>query len=330
MKLKILLFLILFFYYENLLFPLGNREPVQPIRVSQNISLAEYVPFSSNSKLAKLNGNSSFRLTEDLPKLDGATALYPVYASFVQAVYPREYFFRSRRDWRIDSVLFCTQTPGAYWNLINGFMDIIFCMEPSNNQIEMAAAKGLEFNMTPIGKDAFVFFVNGNNPVNNITSEQIRMIYSGEITNWKEIGGDDEDIIPYQRPQNSGSQTLLESIMGEIPIMEPLMENVVPDMGRMFERVSEYLNYPNAIGYSFLFFSTEMVRNNEIKLLSINGIMPSRETIITGEYIFSNTFYAITVGNETENTQKLIEWILSDEGQYLIEETGYIPINLEQ
>jgi phosphate transport system substrate-binding protein len=326
-----MMFLLIFFNGENLLFSLGDREPVYPVvRVSQSLSLWEYEPFNFNNKLARLRGNSSLRLTENLPRLDGATALYPVYASFVQAVYPREDFLRSRTDWRIDSLLLCTQTPGAYRNLINGGIDIIFCMEPSNDQIREAADKGLIFNMTPIGKDAFVFFINKNNPVNNITSEQIRMIYSGEITNWKEIGGDDEDIIPYQRPQNSGSQTLLESIMGEIPIMEPLMENVVPSMGQIFERVSEYLNYPNAIGYSFLFFSTEMVRNNEIKLLSIDGIMPSRETIITGEYIFSNTFYAITVGNEIENTKKLIEWILSEEGQYLIEQTGYIPINLRQ
>jgi phosphate transport system substrate-binding protein len=262
--------------------------------------------------------------------LDGATALYPVYASFVQAIYPDNIigpngasiyneFYRG--------IVKCTQTPSAYQNLINGDVDIIFCAEPSRRQIEQAAEKGLAFNMTPIGKDAFVFFVNKNNPVNNITFEQIRGIYSGAIINWEDIGGENHDIIPYQRPKDSGSQTVLENIiMGNTRLMEPVSENVAGGMGGIVEKVSNYKNYTNAIGYSFLFFTTEMVRNDEIKLLSINGVMPSRETIRSDEYQFSGTFYAITTGNESENTKKLIEWILSEEGQYLIERTGYVPI----
>ena len=212
--------------------------------------------------------------------LDGATALFPIYASFFQAVYPKSNY---NRFGFYNGFVRCTQTPRAYENLINGYVDIIFCMEPSNDQIARAAERGLEFDMTPIGKDAFVFFVNKNNRVDNITAGQIRGIYSGVITNWKEIGGEDEAIIPYQRPKNSGSQTLLESIMGEILIMEPLSENIVDYMGQIIERVSEYRNYFNAIGYSFLFFATEMVKNDEIKLLSIDGIIPSKETIISEE-----------------------------------------------
>jgi phosphate transport system substrate-binding protein len=69
-----------------------------------------------------------------------------------------------------------------------------------------------------------------------------------------------------------------------------------------------------------------MVKNDEIKLLSVDGIMPTKETIQTNEYAFSGTFYAITTGNETENVNIFIEWILSEEGQYLIEKTGYIPL----
>jgi phosphate transport system substrate-binding protein len=69
-----------------------------------------------------------------------------------------------------------------------------------------------------------------------------------------------------------------------------------------------------------------MVRSNEIKLLSIEGVFPTRETIQSGQYPFADSFFAITTGNETENMQKLIEWTLSNEGQYLIEKTGYVPI----
>ena len=108
--------------------------------------------------------------------------------------------------------------------------------------------------------------------------------------------------------------------------MEPSRENVVGGMGSIIDRVSAYKNYVNAIGYSFLFFTTEMVKNNEIKLLSLDGVVPSKKTIISGEYGITGFFYAITTRNETENSKKLIEWILSEEGQYLVEKTGYIPV----
>jgi phosphate transport system substrate-binding protein len=326
MKLKFLLILVLFISCETF----GNKGPDY---ISQDVALEDYLPFHS-SKLASLRGSSSLTLTGELPVLDGATALFPVYASFVQAAYPQADYvrvhpkgtlFAGRYDFD-SGIVRCTTTPWAYASLINGGADIIFCMEPSKEQIEEADADGITFHMTSIGKDAFVFIVNTDNPVNNITSEQIRMIYSGRITNWKEIGGNDEEIIPYQRNKDSGSQTLFESIMGETPIMEPLTSHGIGSMGRVITAVSSYTNYPNAIGYSFLFYTTEMANRKKIKLLAIDGVTPSRETIKSGEYVFSSTFYAITRGDESENAKKFINWILSEEGQYLVEKTGYVPV----
>ena len=320
-KQKTLISLAILLFCGSYLFSQTNNEN-EPVQIVQDVNLYEYIPFWANSKVASLNGNSSLRLYENLPRLDGATALYPVYASFVQAVYPQSDYNPFYRG-----IVMCTQTHRAYENLINGNVDIIFCAEPSRNQIAQAAERGLEFILTPIGIDAFVFFVNHMNPINNISSKQIQGIYSGEITNWEDVGGENAVIIPYQRPKDSGSQTILENIiMRDTPIMESLKENVVGGMGGVVERVSDYKNYTNAIGYSFLFFTTEMVRNDEIKLLSIDGIIPSRETIQSNKYPFSGTFYAITTGNETENVKRFIEWILSEEGQYLVERTGYIPI----
>jgi phosphate transport system substrate-binding protein len=321
MKQKILISLAMLLFCGIYSFSQTNNEG-DPVQIVQDVNLNEYIPFRANSKVASFNGNSSLRLYENLPRLDGATALYPVYASFVQAVYPQADYSSFYRG-----IVMCTQTNLAYENLINGNVDIIFCAEPSRNQIAQAAERGLEFILTPIGIDAFVFFVNRMNPINNISSRQIQGIYSGEITNWQAVGGENAVIIPYQRPKDSGSQTILENIiMADTPIMEPLKENVVGGMGGIVEQVSDYRNYINAIGYSFLFFTSEMVRNDEIKLLSIDGVLPTRETIQSNKYPFSGTFYAITTGNETENTKRFIEWILSEEGQYLVERTGYIPI----
>jgi len=214
----------------------------------------------------------------------------------------------------------------AYNNLIEGKADIIFCAKPSDDQIKKAKEKGIAFNLTPIGKEAFVFFVNRHNPVSNLTTKQIKAIYSGKIKNWNELGGKEELIIVYQRNKNSGSQTMLEFIMGAEKIIEPLTEEVSEVMMGMVTRTAGYRNYTNAIGYSFLFYTTQMVKNNEIKLLSINGIAPSIETIQEETYPYANHFYAITTDTKNENVKNFIEWILSDQGQYLVKKTGYVPI----
>jgi len=285
-----------------------------------------------DSQAVKLPENSTLKITDNLPIIDGATALYPLYAAFVQAVYPEgEYNTNAKHDPNDHSIVIPPIVSGgsssrAYNNLIDGKVDMIFCAKPSDDQIKKARENGIAFNLTPIGKEAFVFFVNRRNPVSNIMTEQIKGIYSGEITNWNELGGQEESIIVYQRAKNSGSQTMLEFIMGEEKIIEPLTEEVVEFMMGIVNRTAGYRNYTNAIGYSFLFYTTQMVKNNEIKLLSINGIVPSIETIQEGTYPYANDFYAVTTDTKNENVKKFIEWILSDQGQYLVKKTGYVSI----
>jgi phosphate transport system substrate-binding protein len=116
--------------------------------------------------------------------------------------------------------------------------------------------------------------------------------------------------------------------MGNVPITEPRRENVPEGMGDIISQVAVYKNFPNAIGYSFLFYSTEMVKNDQIKLLAIDGIFPSRETIQDKSYPFAADFYAIYIDSapKNEHIEAFIEWILSGQGQTLISKTGYTPI----
>jgi len=300
--------------------------------VPDSIDRYNYQPFSEKNRLVTLEEEAKLRLTDNLPIIDGATALYPLYAAFVQAAYPQgEYSLN--KEWDsvnhayIPPVVGCSRTSEAFNNLIDGKVDIIFCAAPSENQIEKAGENGITFNLTPIGKEAFVFFVNTRNPVSNLTTQQIRGIYSGRTTNWKELGGKNKGIMAYQREKNSGSQTMLESIMGDEAIMKPLQENVIGFMLDIVTRVSQYKNHNNAIGYSFLFYTTKMVQNKKIKLLSINGINPSIETIQNDTYPYSEYFYAITANTKNENVNKFIEWVLSEQGQRLVKQTGYVPIH---
>lgn len=289
----------------------------------QGVNLNEYQPFIQNTKAVSLQESSTLKLTADLPKLDGATALYPLYSAFAQAVYPeKQYNLKSKPN-----EVMCNNTVGSYNNLINGEADIIFAARPSKQQMEEAAQKGVELRLTPIGREAFVFFVNSSNDVNDLTTEQIQDIYSGKITNWQELGGNNEKIRAFQRPENSGSQTMLQKLMVGKDLMTPPQEDVVAGMGGIIEQTASYRNYKNAIGYSFLFFATEMVKNNQIRLLKVDSVYPDRNTIKNKEYPLSAEFYAVTAGSDNPNIEVFLEWILSSQGRYLIEQTGYTPLD---
>lgn len=295
----------------------------------QGVNLAEYRPFAENTKAVKLEEESTLKLKENLPRLDGATALYPLYAAFAQAVYPAgEYdVYAGKDDSSSLGEVVCTTTPDAYSRLINGETDIIFVARPSEQQLVEAKSKGVELKLTPIGKEAFVFFVNARNKVNGLTTAQIQDIYAGKITNWREVGGENVPIRAFQRPQNSGSQTMLQKLMEGKELMTPPKEDVATGMGDIISQTASYRNYKNAIGYSFLFFATEMIQNNQIKLLEVDGVKADKSTIASGEYPLSVEFYAVTAGSDNPNIDAFIAWILSPQGQYLVEQTGYTPID---
>lgn len=305
--------------------------------VSESSNLLwQYDPSNPNNALAVLEEPSSLTLTEDLPVLDGATALYPVYAAFANAVYPQEVLsppIEGEDAWAYledpqSEVLLCSKTTEAYRCLVDGEADIIFVAGPSDAQLQYAADKDEEMVFTPIGRECFVFFVNANNPVSDLSVDQIREIYSGEITHWKEFGANLGKIRAFQRDEGSGSQSALVRFMGDSPLMEPQKENVVQGMGGIIEKTADYRNFPNAIGYSFRFYATEMVRNGEIKLLEINGIAPTKANILDDSYPVCDSFYAVTLAsNKNPNVSSFIEWILSEQGQHLIDKTGYAALN---
>jgi phosphate transport system substrate-binding protein len=302
-----------------MLFALGGVFlSAQEGKISEDIYPSDYLPFVG-VKTAALDDPANIRFNSDLPRLDGATAAYPLYAAFVQALYPEG-------DYRSGKVLKLSRTNYAYEALVEGRADIIFCYAPSAEQKQLAAKRGLRYRMVPICRDAFVFFVNRDNPVRDLPLRHIRDIYSGRVSNWKDLGGNNARIIAFQRNRGSGSQTAFLNIMKGETIMEPLIEEVALSMADLIEKVADYRNHLGALGYSFRFFTQEMARNDAIRLLSIDGISPTVENIQNDVYLFTETLYAITTGSESPNVQKLLDWIVSEQGQRLIEKTGYVPI----
>ncbi len=299
----------------------------------QDVNVDDYRPFADHTKVVTLDKPSTYTLTaqDQLPVLDGATALYPLYSAFVRAVYPANDYKPNDKK----SSVRMTGTGQAYKHLIHHRVDMIFAAAPSKEQEKLAQAKGLQLNMQPIGREAFVFFVHKNNPVHSLTSAQIKQIYTGEITNWQQVGGNNDPIRAFQRPEDSGSQAMLRRWMGDQSPMTPIVDDVASGMGGIMEQTADYRNYKNAIGYSFHYFATQMHANDDIRLLAVDGVYPDEASIRNESYPIITPFYAITASNRiakdstdttNPNIQPFLNWILSEQGQQLVRKTGYFPI----
>jgi len=313
--------LVIGLYLVAITASIGSYEYNRSITIdtSPNINLDEYLPFDESSKIAELEHEASLKLTGKLPKIDGAAALFPVYSAFVNETYPD-----TVELW--DGTFDYNNTVPGYEILAEKRTDIFIGVYPSQEQIDYAKEQGTEFIFTPIGKEAFVFFVSADNPIESLTTEQIQGIYSGEITNWSEVGGTDEEIVAFQRNPGSGSQSMLERFMGDKEIMEAPTEQVNDLMSGIIEEVaSDYKNKSNSMGFSFRFYVEGIIKNPDIKIIAVDGIAPTAENVRNEKYPIITPIYAVTYEEQTnENVDKLLQWILSEEGQEIIEKTGYV------
>lgn len=288
--------------------------------------LTLYSPFEEDTLAATLEEEAALHLAGELPVLDGATALYPLYAAFAQAVYEEEDYAAGLTEGTVR----CTNTANAYEAVVSGEADIIFVAGPSEKQKQAAADAGAELVLTPIGREAFVFIVGKSNPVEGLSYQQIRNIYSGKTAHWRTLGWEEGgSIIAFQRPEGSGSQSGLQRVMGDMPIVapQPLPDKSLVGSNSLMQQVSVWWKgVQPALGYSYRYYAQTMYANPDTKLLSIDGYFPSEENIRSGDYPFVNNFYAVTNGEPTRKAKQLIDWICGEQGQELIVKTGYTPL----
>ena len=293
---------------------------------NNSVDTSRYLPFDENSDIARLDEEPELVLSENLPVLNGSAALFPLYSAVVNAVYPETIPELNQKN----SPFRYTNTTKAYKELLSGKTDMVFSEMPSEEILQLAAEQGKEITLIPIGAEAFVFFANRENPVENLTQEQLREIYSGKIVNWSELGGEDEDIIAFQRNSGNGAQERLEEFMGNTSLMVPEQEYQLNTEEGITETASTYTNHRGAIGFSFLYYTRSMDVDKGTKLLSVDGVYPDNDTVSSGEYPLSDRIYcAVISGQVSENTQKLLDWIVSEQGQRLVEAAGYAPISAE-
>lgn len=266
---------------------------------------------------------------ENYPKVDASLATQPLTNAFIRN-------FTGRDD--IDeSTLGYTNTHPGYIRLVDGEVDLIVVTQPSEDELNYAAEKNVELEVIPVVKEGFVFYVNGDNPVSSLTTDQIQSIYAGKITNWKDVGGEDAPIVAYQRPRNSGSQTGIQAlVMKDKQLMEPKTENLLETMAQIVNYVSSYDNGRNSIGYSYLYYATTMFETidpevaSNIKLLAINGVKPVAEEIRSGNYPYTTAYYIVMRKSDAENpdsaAKKLADLMLSERGQKVATEAGYVSV----
>jgi len=273
------------------------------------------------------------------PNLDGSTVAVPMAAEFA-----RQHLGFSDEDANSMSMFYTTHE--AYVHLITKSsnasamiqstgtflddthpVDLIIATEPSYEELALAKEKGVTLVTKPVCYDAFVFITHKDNPVDSLTEEQIQKIYAGEITNWSEVGGDDLPIAAYQREENSGSQTaMLNLVMKGVPMMPPPTVRIVMGMGGLIDVVAEYQNDGISIGYTYKYYIDALYKNDNIKVLSVEGLSPSEENLRSGAYLYTTAYYGVIRGGEEKAAGgKFLTWMLSLEGQQCIQQAGYLP-----
>lgn len=277
-----------------------------------------------------------FGLDREMPVIDGSTSTYP----YTQGVY---------------SVLFTNGTAhpqfpkshsksfASYERLIRGEADVLFAATKASAELESLAAKqGVELQYIPIAYDAMVFFTNLENPVNGLTRQQIQDIYvRNAYSSWDQVGGPEAKLLPYCRNTDSGSHALMERYFledGKLSLAPEILQgNVSVAMSSALTDVASALSLDPpayAIGYSvYAYYGSygEMMTDvtpNKLKLLAVDGVLPTAETIADGTYPLADYNYLVLRGDEPKDSpaRRLAEFMVSDAGQQAVADSGFLPL----
>ena len=145
----------------------------------------------------------------------------------------------------------------AFSDMLTENNDMVISYPLSQNSYDYAETENIEYEKILIAKQGLVFMVNADNPVEALTTQQVKDIYSGKITNWKELGGNDAVIQAFQRPTNTDTQNCMIDFMGETELAEPVKEAAEVTFGFMRYVVDNYDNSKSAIGYSIYTYGAE-------------------------------------------------------------------------
>ena len=254
------------------------------------------------------------KLKGNFPKMDGSTSTIPLEAGIVAA-------FEGISQEEAEAKIKHSTTYGSFENLLEGKCELVFVPLLSDEQKKAAADKGIELEIVPITKEAFVFVINPDNTVDTLTQEQIRKIYTGEIKNWKELGGDDAEIVAYQRDETSGSQNNMKVFMKGYNLIKAKQEFILESMNSILDVIAGYDNGKYSIGYSVHAYARNMYNLAGIKFVKVDGVEDGTYPLIDYKYAIFNKKEA-----EGSNVRNMVEWLLTSEGQKAMSNAGYVPV----
>ena len=290
---------------------------------SEPASSASTAPEPPASSAASEVTAAPFLTVEDFPALDGSMACIPLMAQMLADT--------TGMDLEEAQSIISVSTTAYAWEsfgLYNTDTKMLVVYEAPDSVKEELKAANVQLEQKPIGVDALVFIVNEDNPVTDLTQQQLRDIYAGKITNWKDVGGQDLDIVAFQRRSDSGSQTLFQKLLiqgGEL--MDPPTELAPTAMGELVDSLAAYNNSANAIGFSVYYYIDQMYSQPGLRLLSVDGVMPSNDTLADGSYPLCNDFYAVIRPDAAADSpeRQLYDWLDTEAGQACIKKAGYVP-----
>lgn len=285
-------------------------------------------PAASTDASQEETAAEPFLALDDFPVTDGSTACIPLIAQIMADTTGVD----------LETAQSCVQTNttamawrnlSLYGNDSDDATRLIIAYEAPESVKEEMAAEGAPVEQKAIGRDALVFIVNEANPVQSLSQQQLRDIYAGKITNWSEVGGEDMPIVAFQRREDSGSQTLFQKLLiqgGEL--MEAPTELAPAEMGGLVDSIAEYNNTANAIGFSVYYYIDQMYSKPGLRLLAVDDVTPSNETIADQSYPLCNEFYAAILQDSAPDSpeRQVYDWLSTEAGHACIEKSGYVAV----
>ena len=263
---------------------------------------------------------------DDYPIVDGSTATLPLSYALMQAA-------TGATPEVAQAAISHSKTTESFYALVDNRADLLLVYEPSQDAYDYASQSGVKLLVKPIGRDALVFLVNPANPVQSLTWDQLIDVYTGKAANWKDVGGEDLPIVAYQRIENSGSQVMMEKqVMQGTLMMDAPKELRTDEMAELIDEVASFKDAPSAIGYSVYYYVHNMYSNANIRLLQVDGVAPDNGAIASGNYPFTQDFYAVIRADAPADSiqRKLYDWLTTTEGQALITGAGYVAVAGEE
>ena len=263
-------------------------------------------------------------LDADFPVMDSSTARKPVTLALYQ------YFCMSNGVGGAHPL--CSTTHNAWLNIADRVADIALLAAPTAEEEAYLKEKGVEVEMKLYGGDGLVFIANRACGVENITLDDLRAVYRGEITNWSQLGGVDQPIHVLYRDDQSGSQRLFEKLLFkgmDVPDMEALGFEREDEMSTI---VDQCIYDPYALGYSIMTYLNNVYDEPELRVFSLEGVPASPDSVLEGTYPLSTQGYVVIRADEPENSpaRRLYDWIGCPVSDDILTGCGVTPLHGEE